>query len=42
MSCGVGRRLCSDPKLLWLWHRLEATAYGVPIAWEHRMLQVGP
>ena len=26
MSCGVGRRGCSDPALLWLWHRLAAIA----------------
>ena len=24
MSCGVGRRLGSDPELLWLWHRPAA------------------
>ena len=24
MSCGVGPRHGSDPKLLWLWHRLAA------------------
>ena len=33
MSCGVGRRLGSDPALLWLWHRPAATALG-PLAWE--------
>ena len=21
VSCGIGSRLCSDPALLWLWHR---------------------
>ena len=26
MSCGVGFRRGSDPMLLWLWRRLEATA----------------
>ena len=26
MSCGVGRRHGSDLVLLWLWHRLAATA----------------
>ena len=34
MSCGVGRRRGLDPKLLWLWHRLEATAPIGPLAWE--------
>ena len=28
MSCG------SDPILLWLWHRLVATAQIRPLAWE--------
>ena len=26
VSCGVGCRCGSDPELLWLWCRLEATA----------------
>ena len=26
VSCGVGRRQGLDPKLLWLWCRLEAAA----------------
>ena len=26
MSCDVGHRCSSDPALLWLWHRLAATA----------------
>ena len=34
MSCGVGRRLGSDPKLLWLWCRPAATAPTRPLAWE--------
>ena len=36
MSCGVGCRLGSDPKLLWLWlwRRLVATAPIGPLAWE--------
>ena len=36
MSCGVGRRHCSDPELLWLWLwcRPEATALIRPLAWE--------
>ena len=35
MSCGIGRRRGSDPALLWLWHRLAATAPIGPLAWEH-------
>ena len=34
MGCGVGRRLSSDPTLLWLWHRLAAIAPVGPLAWE--------
>ena len=34
MSCGVGRRCGSDAVLLWLWHRLVATAPIRPLAWE--------
>ena len=34
MSCGVGRRRGSDPVLLWLWHRLVATAPIGPLDWE--------
>ena len=34
MSCSVGCRRGSDPKLLWLWHRLVATAPIGPLAWE--------
>ena len=34
MSCGVGPRCSSGPELLWLWHRLEATALIRPLAWE--------
>ena len=34
MSCGVGHRRGSDAALLWLWHRLAATAPIQPLAWE--------
>ena len=34
MSCGVGRRLGSDPALLWLWHRPVATAPIIPLPWK--------
>ena len=34
MNCGVGHRRGSDPALLWLWHRPEATAPIRPLAWE--------
>ena len=34
MSCGVGGRRGSDVALLWLWHRLVATAQIRPLAWE--------
>ena len=34
MSCGVGCRLSSDPKLLWLWYRPVAIALIIPLAWE--------
>ena len=34
MSCGVGRRLGSDPTLLWLWRRPAAIAPIQPLAWE--------
>ena len=34
MSCGVSHRRGSDPGLLWLWHRPEATAPIQPLAWE--------
>ena len=34
VSCGVGRRHSSDPTLLWLWHRLAATAPIRSLAWE--------
>ena len=30
----MGRRLGSDPTLLWLWRRLETTALIGPLAWE--------
>ena len=34
MSCGVGHRYSLDPALLWLWHRLAATALIGPLAGE--------
>ena len=34
MSCGVGHRHGSDPALLWLWRRPEATDPIRPLAWE--------
>ena len=34
MSCGVGCRRGSDPKLLWLWPWPAATALIGPLAWE--------
>ena len=34
MSCGVGRRLGSDPMLLWLWLWLAPAAPIRPLAWE--------
>ena len=34
MSCGIGCRHGSDPTLMWLRHRLVATAVIRPLAWE--------
>ena len=34
MSCDVSCRCGLDPMLLWLWHRLVATAPIRPLAWE--------
>ena len=34
MSCGVGRRGSVDPAVLWLWHKLVATALIQPLVWE--------
>ena len=34
MNCGVGLQRGLDPALLWLWHRLAATAPISPLAWE--------
>ena len=34
MSCGVGQRCGPDLELLWLWHRLAATAPIRLQAWE--------
>ena len=44
MSCGVVCRRGSDPELLWLWCRLEATTPTGPLAWESPYTEgaVGP
>ena len=34
VTCGVGRRLRSDPAWLWLWYRAVVTAPIRPLAWE--------
>ena len=34
MSCGVGRRVSSDPMLLWLWCGPVAIAPIEPLAWQ--------
>ena len=34
VSCGVGHRRDSDPRLLWLWYRPAASAPIQPLAWE--------
>ena len=34
VSYGVSHRLGSALTLLWLWHRLAATALILPLAWE--------
>ena len=34
MRCTVAHRRSSDLALLWLWHRLAATALICPLAWE--------
>ena len=34
VSCGVGRRHCWDPTLLWLWHRTAAVASIQLLVWE--------
>jgi len=34
VSCGVARRHSLDSELLWLWHRLAATAPFGPLPWE--------
>ena len=34
ISCGIGRRHGSDPKLLWLWCRPMTAAPVWPLAWE--------
>ena len=34
VSCGIGRRLGSDPMLLWLWCRPAPVAWIRALAWE--------
>ena len=34
VNCGVGCRRGSDPVLLWLWHKLAATALIQPLVWK--------
>ena len=34
VSCGVDRRLGSDPALLWLSRRLDTIGPILPLAWE--------
>ena len=34
VSCSVGCRRGLDPKLLWLWPKLAATAPIGPLAWD--------
>ena len=34
VSCGVGLRCGSDPKLLWLWCKPTAVALIGPLPWE--------
>ena len=34
MSCGVGRRCCSNLALLWLWCKLTTIALIRPLVWE--------
>ena len=34
LSCGIGLRHGSDPKLLWLWCRPAAVAPIPPLAWK--------
>ena len=34
LSCSVGHRCILDPELLWLWHKLVATALIRPLAWK--------
>ena len=42
VSCGVGCRLGSDPKFLWLWRRLVATAPIQSLAWKLHMPRERP
>ena len=35
MSSGIVHRYGLHLALLWLWHRLAATAPIIPLAWEH-------
>jgi len=41
VSCGVDRRRGSDLVLLWLWHRLAATALIGPLSWERAPYAAG-
>ena len=34
LSCGIGRRHCLDPALLWLWYKPAAAAPIRLLAWE--------
>ena len=34
MSCDVGHRHILDPMMLWLWHRLAATAPTGSLTWD--------
>ena len=34
MSCGVGRKLSLEPRLLWLWDRAAVTSPIQPLDWE--------
>ena len=34
LNCGIGHRCGLDLALLWLWHRLAATALIRPLPWE--------
>ena len=44
VGCGVDRRCCWDPTLLWLWCRPRPAAVAPipPLAWNFHMPQVWP